>query len=209
MKGTEGVASAPVLALIRDDEWPQSIAWMREGFAGRLNVYRMMAHNPALLAAWERLRNHIVLESQLTPAQSEIVILRTGWRWNSKYEWLHHVSRGRKVGLDDASIARCIEPSSPATALSGTELLIAAVDSLLDEGHLNPPLLALLTREIGTSAIMDLMATVGFYTTLAFLLETFDVPVDADVVAELGHDETVELSRLILGLPRGYVPRGS
>jgi len=35
-----------------DEDWPSEIADMRDGFAGALNVYRTMAHHPALLKAW-------------------------------------------------------------------------------------------------------------------------------------------------------------
>ncbi len=37
---------------ISDAEWPEAIAEMKTGFAGALNVYRTMAHHPALLKAW-------------------------------------------------------------------------------------------------------------------------------------------------------------
>ncbi len=70
-----------------DDQWPEPIEDLRSGFAGQLNVYRTMAHNPALLRAWAPLRQHLVKDSALGPQRSEVVILRTGHRLGSHYEW--------------------------------------------------------------------------------------------------------------------------
>ena len=56
--------------------WPAEIADMQAGFAGRLNVYRVMAHHPALLRAWADLRDHVVVKTALGPELSEVVILR-------------------------------------------------------------------------------------------------------------------------------------
>ncbi|WP_422058132.1 carboxymuconolactone decarboxylase family protein [Sphingomonas sp.] len=160
-----------------DSEWPAEIADMREGFAGKLNVYRVMAHHPALLRAWSDFRNHVVTQSALTPIQSELVILRTGYRHRSRYEWAHHVARGLAVGLSDQRI------NATARGAEGNEdgLLIAAVDALLDHGKLSPALLDRITRKLGTPAVLDIISTVGMYTTLAFLIETFQVPIDRGI----------------------------
>ena len=39
---------------LTDAEWPEEIADLRDGFAGTLNVYRAMAHHPALLRDFGR-----------------------------------------------------------------------------------------------------------------------------------------------------------
>lgn len=175
----------PLLPPIGDSDWPAEIVHLLPGFAGRLNVYRVMAHNPALLAAWERLRNHVVLESALTPQQSEIVILRTGHRWDAPYEWAHHVVRGRAAGLTDARIEAARQGPAQWEAGSEDAALMAAVDALLDDGRLAPAQFAELQSRIGTKAVIDVMATVGMYTTLAFLVQTFRTPIEPEIAAEL------------------------
>ena len=66
----------PVLAPLTDAEWPPELADLRQGFAGNLNVYRVMAHNPALLRAWENLRGHIVTANALNPQQQSMADAR-------------------------------------------------------------------------------------------------------------------------------------
>lgn len=165
---------------LTDAQWPDEIADLRQGFAGALNVYRVMAHHPALLRAWTDLRQHVVKDSALGPDRSEVVILRTAHRMGSAYEWSHHVSRARVLGFDDDRIA----------ALRGMPegedgLIARAVDALLDSGRLSRAQEADLAERIGRKAVIDLMATVGFYSVLGYMLMTYETPVDDAVAAEM------------------------
>lgn len=165
---------------IDDTNWPAEIADLREGFAGRLDVYRVMAHHPALLRAWAPLRQHVVLESALGPERSEVVILRVAHRMGAHYEWAHHVSRARKLGFTDARIA-----GLRGAPKNEDGLIVRAVDALIDNRRLPTALEEELAGAIGRAGVFDLVATVGFYTVLGYLLMTYETPVDTDVAAEL------------------------
>jgi 4-carboxymuconolactone decarboxylase len=172
-----------MLSPLSDADWPAEISQMRGGFAGRLNVYRTMAHHPALLRAWENFRNHCVLESRLTPDQSEVVILRSGFRLGSAYEWAHHVYRGRKIGMSDA---RILSVKGPLEAMSPEDAALArAVDELFAGHRVSAKTAQDVTDLIGTEGLLDLMATVAHYSLLGFILNSFDVPLDDDVAASL------------------------
>ena len=164
---------------ITDDNWPQEIADLRDGFAGALNVYRVMAHHPALLRAWTELREHVVRRSALSPIQSELVILRTGWRRGSAYEWVHHVVRGLDCGLGLEQIMAA--KGAPEQMDPADRLLALAVDALVDENALTTSQQRLLVDALGVPGMMDLIATVGFYTTLSYLLNSFSPPVEEKV----------------------------
>jgi alkylhydroperoxidase family enzyme len=174
----------PDLAPLTDAQWPPELADLLTGFAGGLNVYRVMAHHPALVRAWKDLRTHIVTENALTPEQQEIVILRAGHRFNSDYEWAHHVVRGRAAGLSDARIAHARAPKDRLRDDVIDDLLMAAVDHLMDSGQLPITLRERLMERIGAKGVLDLMATVGMYSTLAFILKTFAVPIDVGIAEQ-------------------------
>lgn len=165
---------------ISDADWPEAIADMQGGFAGALNVYRTMAHHPELLRAWAPLRQHVVKDSALGAVRSEVVILRAAHRMGSPYEWAHHVSRARVLGMSDARIA----------AMRGMPegedgLIVRAVDALFDDRRLSPELEAGLAGAIGRKAVYDLIATVGFYSVLGYILMTYDTPIDGPVATEM------------------------
>lgn len=163
-----------------DATWPAEIDDLRTGFAGRLNVYRVMAHHPALTRAWAPLRAHVVTDSALGPDRSEVVILRCAVRMGAEYEWAHHVTRARALGFSDARIA-----AIGSTAEGEDGLIAAAVDALFTVRRLPAPLEAELAAAIGQKAVLDLIATVGFYSVLGYLLMTYETPVDADVAAAM------------------------
>lgn len=176
------MTNLPVLP-ISDTEWPAEISNLKDGFAGQLNVYRTMANHPALLNAWANLRDHVVKKSSLSPEQSEIAILRTGYRMNAAYEWAHHVVRARKCGMSDARIATL---RGPVALMSGEDAVIAkTVDELLSSSVMSPEAQAGLVACVGLTGVLDVMATVGFYSTLAYIVNSFDVPIDDDIARAL------------------------
>ncbi|SMX41821.1 carboxymuconolactone decarboxylase family protein [Maliponia aquimaris] len=168
---------------IADAAWPESVADMRAGFAGALNVYRVMAHHPDLLRAWAPLREHIVNQTALGPELSEVTILRAGHRLGSSYEWDQHIDRARKRGLTDARIASI---AGPCQDMAPRDAMIArAVDELMDSHRLSDASIAAITRDLGKPAVLDLIATVGFYSVLGYALNSFEVPLDDDIAEAL------------------------
>jgi alkylhydroperoxidase family enzyme len=168
---------------VTDAEWPEEIADMRDGFAGGLNVYRTMAHNPDLLRAWADLREHVVNRTVLGTQYSEVVILRTGHNLGSSYEWQQHIVRARKAGMDDARIESL---RGPVDEMADDDAVLAqAVDELFSKKRLSPQTTEQLAALVDKQGVIDLMATVGFYSTLGFILNTFETRLDPDIAAEL------------------------
>lgn len=165
---------------IRDEDWPSSIEALKDGFAGALNVYRTMAHHPELLKAWAPLRQHVVKDNALGAEWSELVILRSAHRMGSAYEWAHHVSRARALSISDERIE-----AMRGTPQGDDGLIARAVDALVDEKRLTPEMEAELAERWGRKAVFDLMATVGFYSILGYILMTYDTPLDADIAAAM------------------------
>ena len=174
---------SPKFPPVEDAEWPQASLHLLEGFAGRLNVYRTMAHHPDLLSAWAPLRQHVVLDSVLGPELSEVVILRTGIRLGSNYEWAHHISRARACGMEDARIASI--SGEPSDMAPNDALLAGAVDELFNQSRLSEGTMKSITKTLGEKAIFDVIATVGFYSTLGYILNSCETPLDESIALEL------------------------
>lgn len=167
---------------LTDADWPDSIAELREGFAGALNVYRTMAHHPALLNAWAPLRQHVVKDNALGPELTEVVILRAGFRLGSAYEWAHHVSRALALGFSEARINAVRGVPETSDGVDG--LIVNAVDALLDKRMLASDQEEALAEALGREAVIDLIAMVGFYSVLGYLLKTYNTPIDEAIQAE-------------------------
>lgn len=161
---------------IDPNDWPESIAHLRDDFAGRLNVYKVMAHHPELLASWSDLRRHVVTQNALGLKRLEVVILRVAVRLGSGYEWMHHVQRARDLGMEDARIFSVA--NTPDKMSDDDAIIVRAVDELIDQTRLERTTLAALEDLVGKAGVLDLMATVGFYKTLGCLVESFAVALD-------------------------------
>ena len=170
-------------APIPDSDWPEAADALRTGFAGRLNVYRVMAHNPALLNAWAPLRQHVVIDNALGNDRSEVVILRTGHNLGSPYEWAHHISRARACGMSDTRIASI---SGPLANMAPQDATIArAVDDLFAHKRLLPQTASDLLALVGQNGLFDVLATVGHYSVLGYIVNSFDTPLDDAIETEL------------------------
>lgn len=165
-------------APIPDQAWPPEIEHLRHGFAGKLNVYRVMAHSPALLESWQNFRNHIVLNSAISARERELVILRAAHLWKVNYEWTHHVARGKAVGMVDADFTALQRGSSDSRWTDSERALVAAAEDIVKDGFISPPVLSRLTSFFSKAQILDVIATIGLYRTLASLILTFDVPLE-------------------------------
>jgi alkylhydroperoxidase family enzyme len=166
------------LAPITDSEWPEELEALRGGFASELNVYRVMAHHPALLHAWTNLRNHVTQGSTLSARWRELAILRTARFIDSRYEWIHHVERGRASGLTDPEIA-AVGLSDPSTAFGDADTaLLQTTDALLNGLGLSAMQVDVAAEHMSAQQLLDLMTTVGMYLTLGFLLKSFRTPLE-------------------------------
>lgn len=170
-------------APISNDDWPADIADLLSGFAGGLNVHRTMAHHPALLRAWADLREHVVNQTSLGAEHSEVVILRTGHQLRSSDEWHQHIVRARKAGLSDDGIDRLGKPLHQVKSTDAT--FVRAVDELILFKRLAPDTQSTLNDIVGKHGVLGVIATVGFYSTLGYILNRFDVPLDDDIIDNL------------------------
>ena len=172
-----------LFAPIMENKWPSELNDMKSTFADKLNIYRTMAHHPSLLRAWANLREHIVINSTLKQQQSEVVILRTGNNLQVDYEWYHHVSRARACGMSDDRI------NSIRLATKNMDIEDAifanAVDEMMTQKKISTHTLDELLALVGKKGVLDTIATVGFYSTLGFILNTFNTPLDNDIFNEM------------------------
>jgi alkylhydroperoxidase family enzyme len=149
-----------------------------------LNIFRTLAHAPRALTAFLGWGNYILSRRNSLPARErEIVILRTGWLCRSGYEFAQH----RRIGLASGLSAEEIEWIKAGPDAAGWTSLEAAMlraaDELVRDHFVSDATWAALA-ELGDKGRMDLVFTVGQYTQVSMMLNSFGVqledPADAD-----------------------------
>jgi len=153
-----------------------------------LNIFRTLAQTPNAATAFLAWGSHILSRrNSLPPRERELVILRTGFLCKSGYEWMQH----HRIGLDSGLTADEIErikagPDAPGwTAIESA--MLRATDELVADHFISTPTWDALT-ELADQGRMDLVYTVGQYTQVSMMLNSFGVQledgsVDPDLLA--------------------------
>lgn len=168
----------PKLPPLPPADWPPELDEVKADLANPLNVHNMMAHHPELSLAWLNFRNHIVRHSTLTARQRELVILRTAANCRADYEWQHHVIRGQQAGLTTAEIEAVKEGPTAAGWSELERLLLQAADECRHTFSLSEATYTALGDHFSSQQLLDLLATIGMYMTLALILKSFAVPME-------------------------------
>ncbi|PKP87748.1 MAG: carboxymuconolactone decarboxylase family protein [Alphaproteobacteria bacterium HGW-Alphaproteobacteria-17] len=143
-----------------------------------LNIFRTLAHAPKALTAFLGWGNYILSKrNALSPRDRELVILRTGYNCRSGYEWTQHKRIGLDCGLTDDEIAR-IKAGPDADGWSELDqAMLRATDELTGDHFVTDATWAALAP-LGDKGRMDLVMTVGQYTQVSMILNSFGVQVE-------------------------------
>src|SRR5204863_5459485 len=91
-----------------------------------------LVRHPGLFARWVPFAGKL-LAGKLPPRDRELLILRTGRRTHSEYEWGQHVLIGRASGLTDDEIRRIQDGPDAAGWSEADATLLRAADELHDD----------------------------------------------------------------------------
>jgi 4-carboxymuconolactone decarboxylase len=160
-----------------------SAAWMVANgvLAGPFNAWLQVPEiGKALAEAGERLR----FSSQLDPIMRELVILTVGAHWRSEFEFWAHSGIATAEGMSTDLIEAIATVDSAAVNQYGgatNGAVYELVRALLEQGHPSEEQIMRVCELIGESAAVEAVTLAGYYTTVSFTLNAFDVPLPAGV----------------------------
>ena len=159
--------------------WDESIHDIREQLGTPPNVHATLANHPPLLKAWMVFRNHMVHGVTVDRRDLEVVILRTAHRVEAEYEWMHHAQIALEYGLTSRQIGQIAQDSEAGEWSARDQLLLAAADECADQHQITAKTRDGLLAHFNGQQMLDLLFTIGMYTTLAFMIKTLEVPMEA------------------------------
>lgn len=180
--------SEPRIAPLSDEEADDAQRAVLAPFVARgaaYNIFRTMARKPRALDRFLQWGNYILSrENSLSARTRELAILRVGYNCTAGYEWAQHVVIGRRSGLSDEEIGR-IKAGAEADGWSDEDrAVLAACDDLTSNFFITDAHWAALTRCFNEEQCMDLVYTVGQYTQVSMLLNSFGVQPDDGLVLD-------------------------
>ncbi|QUS41720.1 carboxymuconolactone decarboxylase family protein [Tardiphaga alba] len=144
-----------------------------------LMLFRILAAHPR---AWSKFRNASLLDrGPLSLREREIVIDRTCALTGCEYEWGVHIATFADAAqLSDEEIRATVNGVSNAGCWSPAEqALIAVVDALHHRATLSEAEFSDLRACYSEAQILEVMLLCGFYRTVSYIANGFDLPLEA------------------------------
>ena len=143
-----------------------------------LNIFRTLAHAPKALTAFLGWGSYILSRrNALSERDRELVILRTGYNCRSGYEWTQHKRIGLDCGLTADEIERIKAGPDAAGWTDIDRAMLRATDELTADHFVTDATWAALAP-LGDKGRMDLVMTVGQYTQVSMMLNSFGIQVE-------------------------------
>lgn len=171
----------PRVAPLQDSEFTEEQRdaldyFIREGWV--LNIFRTLAQAPKALKRFNLWGGYVLSSrNDLSPRDRELVILRTGFMCKSGYEWAQHVVIGKDCGLTDAEIARIKRGPEDPEWSDLDRAMLQATDELVTDHFITEATWNALSG-LTDKQRMDIVFTVGQYTQVSMILNTFGVQLD-------------------------------
>jgi 4-carboxymuconolactone decarboxylase len=144
----------------------------------KMNVARMIANSDAAFYPFSMLGNSLLTRSKLDARLRELAILRTAKVSKSVYEWTQHVPIAKAAGVTDAQVEG-IENWERAQCFSEVDrLVLKFTDEVARNVKGGRATIEALQKHMGTTEIVELVMSIGFWGMVARLLETTEVDLE-------------------------------
>jgi 4-carboxymuconolactone decarboxylase len=139
-----------------------------ESRGSMIRPYEVLLHVPGLAMPAARLGHQIRYEGVLSDHDRELAIIATAKVHDCQFEWDSHIGIARSVGVRDEVI----------DALEGGEqdftgheaLIVGFVRELCDTSTVSQQTYDDAERALGSAAVVELSALVGYYTFLGYAM---------------------------------------
>jgi alkylhydroperoxidase family enzyme len=156
---------------------PESEQRIKELGGDLMNLYRVIGHNPKMLAGWIEFAYALRGSCSTPRVLRELMILRGAQICHSAYEWSQHLRMGRESGVTEPQIQdlqfwrdspHYTPPQRAALAFMESMMACDTSDEVFNElqKHFNP------------SEIIELAFTAGFYAMVPRFLNAMRVPIE-------------------------------
>ncbi|HUK59432.1 MAG TPA: carboxymuconolactone decarboxylase family protein [Stellaceae bacterium] len=137
--------------------------------------YVPLIYSPELAERMRHLGDFIRFAGVLPPRVKEIVIFTVGRHWSAEYMFGIHRQMSQEVGIEPALIDAIAAGRRPEQLTPPESAAYDAARELLRVARLSDATFAALKEHFGAKGAIELVSFVGYYTTLAMVLNTADI----------------------------------
>lgn len=152
----------------------------REVTAGRRGAvygpFVPLLRSPELTRHLQKVGEYLRYEPQLPPKLREMAILLVAREWTQDFEWHVHAPLAAAEGLARDVIDAIAEGRRPAVAGDEEALVLDFFFELSQARTVSDATYARAVDAFGEQGVVDLVALIGYYTTLAMIMNVAQTP---------------------------------
>ena len=140
--------------------------------------FEAMLCSPPVAEHAQRLGAHVRFESVIPAQLNEMAILMVARKWTAQFEWHAHRRLALLAGNDDTIVDAIAEGRRPALQPNtDVEAIYEFAEQLLATGGVTDEKFDAVARRWGKQGVIDLIAVVGYYTLVSFVLNVDRYPI--------------------------------
>jgi alkylhydroperoxidase family enzyme len=146
------------------------------------NLYRVIAHSPAMLRAWLDFAWPLRLEARSDRRIRELLILRGSQVSGTRYEWAHHIPMALAAGVTQAQIDALDQhwEASPHFDAREKSVLRLADEVTRGPGATADCIAELRAQGFDEAEVTELTLTASFYVCVSRFLHSMDIPLEEE-----------------------------
>jgi 4-carboxymuconolactone decarboxylase len=162
-------------------EWDERLTRLLQTSPGGteepMHIFTTLAHQPELFRRWLGFGGAL-LSGRLPGRLRELVILRTAYRFDGRYEWALHIELAAALGITkDETVAL----GGDLTTVGWDPFeraALAAVDETADQGAVTDATWAVLAGRLDQAELIELLLLLAHYMMLSTVLRSLRVPLE-------------------------------
>ncbi len=143
------------------------------GLHGPFNAF---VHAPIVGGRLGELGRTLRFETSMERRLLEVAIITVGAWWKAEFEWWAHAQMARDHGVSDAVVEAIGRGEDPPFEAQDERTVYALARQLTQTGRVDDTTYRAARELLGDAGLVELVSLCGYYTTVSFLLNAFDVP---------------------------------
>jgi 4-carboxymuconolactone decarboxylase len=152
--------------------------------AGRgrlLTPYKIWIHSPKLASALETIGTFLNKKSTLTEREVELTICIIANHWKGEYVWAAHVKRCKELGFPQPVFDAIQAGKAPSLTDERERAVYDLAKISMEPGGGSDEVFARADKVLGRAGIAEVVALLGYYSSVSMGMKLHRVPVPAPV----------------------------
>lgn len=143
---------------------------------GAVGPFVPLLRSPVLMSRLQKVGEHLRFTSTLDRSLFELTILLVARHWDQQFEWSYHHPLALEAGLPTSVADAVAVDERPDDLDEGQGAVWDLVHELHDTHAVSDDTWARAVAVVGEDGVVELVGTVGYYTTLAMVMNAARTP---------------------------------